>query len=116
MNNPALADILAQQVKLGAATSKARVRAPIVPQLPAIVKTIVDSIPESMYDEDRVRYMADQINSLLEKDRVALRDHMQIFIKRSVDLSASDMDCGAMGALTRAFEVAAPSLTCCDDN
>ena len=34
MNNPALADILAQQVKLGAATSKARVRAPIVPQLP----------------------------------------------------------------------------------
>ncbi len=97
MNNPALADILAQQVKLGAAVSKARVRAPIVPQLPAIVKTIVDSIPDSMYDEDRVRYMADQVNSLLEKDRVALRDHMQIFVKRCVDLGASDMDCGAMG-------------------
>ena len=55
MNNPALADILAQQVKLGASVSKARVRAPIVPQLPPIVKTIVDSIPDSMYDEDRVR-------------------------------------------------------------
>ncbi|MFQ5571684.1 MAG: twitching motility protein PilT, partial [Rhodothermales bacterium] len=83
MTNPALADILAQQVKSGAASmSKARVRAPIVPPLPAIVKTITDSIPESMYSEDRVRYMADQVNSLLEKDRVSLREHVQIFIKR----------------------------------
>lgn len=97
MNNPALADILAQQVKSGAVTSKSRVRAPIVPQLPPIVKTIVDSIPDSMYDEDRVRYMADQVNSLLEKDRVALREHMQIFVKRTNDLGASDMDCGGMG-------------------
>ena len=97
VNNPALADILAQQVKLGASVSKARVRAPIVPELPPIVKTIVDSIPDSMYDEDRVRYMADQVNSLLEKDRVALRDHIQIFVKRSIDLGASDMDAGAMG-------------------
>ena len=78
-------------------TSKSRVRAPIVPQLPPIVKTIVDSIPDSMYDEDRVRYMADQVNSLLEKDRVALREHMQIFVKRTIDLGASDMDAGGMG-------------------
>ena len=97
MNNPALADILAQQIKSGAVTSKSRVRAPIVPALPPIVQTIVDSIPDSMYDEDRVRYMADQVNSLLEKDRVALREHMQIFVKRTIDLGASDMDCGAMG-------------------
>jgi len=97
VNNPALADILAQQIKSGAVTSKARVRAPIVPALPPIVQTIVDSIPDSMYDEDRVRYMADQVNSLLEKDRVALREHMQIFVKRTIDLGASDMDCGAMG-------------------
>ncbi len=97
MNNPALADILAQQVKSGAVTSKSRVRAPIVPALPPIVKTIVDSIPDSMYDEDRVRYMADQVNSLLEKDRLGLREHMQIFVKRTIDLAASDMDCGGMG-------------------
>ena len=69
----------------------------MVPALPPIVKTIVDSIPDSMYDEDRVRYMADQVNSLLEKDRVALREHMQIFVKRTIDLGASDMDCGGMG-------------------
>ncbi len=97
VNNPALADILAQQVKNGAATSKPRVRAPIVPPLPPIVKTIVDSIPDSMYSEDRVRYMADQVNSLLEKDRVALREHVQIFVKRTVDLKASDMDAGSTG-------------------
>ncbi|MFB3131789.1 MAG: type IV pilus twitching motility protein PilT [Rhodothermales bacterium] len=97
MNNPALADILAQQIKSGAVTSKSRVRAPIVPALPPIVQTIVDSIPDSMYDEDRVRYMADQVNSLLEKDRMALREHMQIFVKRTIDLGASDMDCGGMG-------------------
>ncbi len=97
MNNPALADILAQQIKSGAVTSNSRVRAPIVPALPPIVQTLVDSIPDSMYDEDRVRYMADQVNSLLEKDRVALREHMQIFVKRTIDLGASDMDCGAMG-------------------
>ncbi len=97
MNNPALADILAQQVRNGAATSKPRVRAPIVPPLPPIVKTIVDSIPDSMYSEDRVRYMADQVNSLLEKDRVALREHMQIFVKRTIDLKASDMDAGGSG-------------------
>ncbi len=69
----------------------------MVPALPPIVKTIVDSIPDSMYDEDRVRYMADQVNSLLEKDRVALREHIQIFVKRTIDLGASDMDCGGMG-------------------
>ena len=97
MNNPALADILAQQIKSGAVTANARVRAPIVPELPPMVQTIVDSIPDSMYDEDRVRYMADQVNSLLEKDRVALREHMQIFVKRTIDLGASDMDCGGMG-------------------
>ncbi len=97
MNNPALADILAQQIKSGAVTSNSRVRAPIVPALPPIVQTLVDSIPDSMYDEDRVRYMADQVNSLLEKDRVALREHMQIFVKRTIDLGASDMDCGGMG-------------------
>jgi twitching motility protein PilT len=95
VNNPALADILAQQVRN--APPKPRVRASIVPPLPSIAKTIIDSIPESMYDEDRVRYMADQVNALLEKDRVALREHLQIFVRRTVDLKASDMDAGSMG-------------------
>ncbi|MDX1546189.1 MAG: ATPase, T2SS/T4P/T4SS family [Rhodothermales bacterium] len=98
MNNPALADILAQQIKNGtAAVAKPRVRAPIVPPLPPIVKTIVESIPDSMYEEERVHYMAEQVNSLLEKDRVALRQYMEIFVRRTVDLGASDMDAGSSG-------------------
>lgn len=98
MNNPALADILAQQVKNGTASlAKPRVRAAIVPPLPKIVKTITESIPESMYMEDRVRYMADQVQALLEKDRSSLRTHMQFFVKRTVDLGASDMDAGSLG-------------------
>lgn len=100
MNNPALTEILSQQLKSGAvgssSPSKARVRAPIVPPLPRIVKTITEAVPDSMQDEDRVRFLADQVNALLEKDRAALREHMQFYVRRTIDLGASDMDAGGM--------------------
>ena len=110
MKNPALAEILAQQLKGGPGTaeaplpasrkrrrSKAKVRKVDVPPLPSIVKTVTESVPESMVAEDRVRFLADQVNSLLEKDRSGLRDHMEFYITRAVDLGASDMDAGGAG-------------------
>lgn len=102
VKNPALADILTQQLKANVSSGtqpkpKARVRAPIVPALPRIMNTVVEAIPDSMQGEDRVRFMADQVNSLLEKDRMALREYMQLFIRRTVELGASDMDVGGMG-------------------
>lgn len=99
-SNPALAEILAKQIQSGQGPSgkrKPKVRAPVVPPLPKIVKTIVEAIPESMHGEDQVRFLADQVNSLLEKDRSTLREHMRLFVKRTVDLGASDMDAGGMG-------------------
>jgi twitching motility protein PilT len=104
VKNPALAQILAQQMRTTSKPEKEdgrkpspRVRAPIVPPLPSIIKTVLESVPDTLQGEDRVRFLADQVNALLEKDRSALREHMRIFIKRTVDLGASDMDAGGMG-------------------
>jgi twitching motility protein PilT len=104
VKNPALAEILAQQMRPSSKKEDSeerkpqpRVRAPIVPPLPSIVETVIDSAPDTLQGEDRVRFLADQVNALLEKDRASLREHMRIFTKRTVDLGASDMDAGGMG-------------------
>ncbi len=87
--NPALAEVLAQHAS---AAQRPRVRP--VPPLPKICKTVLDSVPPALVGEDRARYLAEQVNALLDKDRTLLREHMQLLVKRMLDLNASDMDIG----------------------
>lgn len=91
--NPALAEVLAQHAS---AVQRPRVRS--VPSLPKICKTILESVPPSLVGEDRARYLAEQVNALLDKDRTLLREHMQLLVKRMLELNASDLDMGGPGA------------------
>ncbi len=89
-SNPALAEVLAQHASV--AQQRPRVRP--VPPLPKICKTVLDSVPPALVGEDRARYLAEQVNALLDKDRTLLREHMQLLVKRMLDLNASDLDMG----------------------
>lgn len=69
-----------------------------VPPLPKLVQTIIESAPLSMQGEDRIRFLADQVESLLEKDRVQLRQYIDMFVKHMLDVGASDIDLGGPAA------------------
>jgi twitching motility protein PilT len=75
-------------------TSKARVRVEEVPPLPKICKTIIEAIPHTMQGMERVRYLSEQVGALLDKDRTILREHVELFIKRMLEVGASDIDAG----------------------
>ncbi len=95
MTNPALNELLARHSSNG--TVKLRGRSVSVPPLPNICKTIVGAIPRTMQGEDRLRFLADQVNSLLEKDRTGLREIMEVLVRYTLDLGASDIDAGGTG-------------------
>ena len=68
------------------------------PALPEIAQTILDSIPETAERQDRALYLADQVESLLEEDRAALRRHMEHYVEHMLEIGASDIDMGGPGA------------------
>ncbi len=51
-----------------------------------------------MQGEDRIRFLADQVNALLEKDRSALREVIECLVRYTLDLGASDIAAGGEGA------------------
>ncbi len=76
----------------------ANVRNVAMPPLPRILKTILDAVPHTMHGESRIRFLADQVNALLAKDRAALREHLELFVRKMVALDASDIAVGGPGA------------------
>ena len=66
----------------------------MVPPLPEIVKTIVENIPAAIYADERILYLAEQVEVLAEKDAVALRLHVEHFLQHMLDIGASDIDLG----------------------
>jgi twitching motility protein PilT len=62
--------------------------------LPSVCKTLLENVPHMLVGEDRVRYMSEQANALLDKDRTALREHVMSIAERMLELGASDMDGG----------------------
>ena len=66
--------------------------------LPEIAETILDSIPETAERQDRVLYLADQVESLMEEDKTALRRHMEHYVEHMLEIGASDIDMGGPGA------------------
>ena len=94
--NPALNELLARHTV--AATTAPRVRSRVtVPPLPKICKTITQAIPHNAHGEDRIRFLADQVNSLLDKDRTALHEMVEAFVKYMLEIDASDIDAGGPG-------------------
>lgn len=69
-----------------------------VPPLPKVCKELAGDIPYSLYGDDRIRYTLEQLSSLSDKQRTALRIHVEEFLKRMVGLSASDIDFGGQSA------------------
>lgn len=95
--NPALNELLARHTVGTIAGPRPRSRAVSVQPLPKICKTITEAIPHNAHGEDRIRFLADQVNSLLDKDRTALREMVETFVKYMIELDASDIDAGGPG-------------------
>lgn len=73
---------------------RTRTKASLVPPLPKICHTIIGAIPRTMVGESRVRFLADQVNSLLDTDKTKVRFHMEYFTRRMLDQGASDLAAG----------------------
>ncbi len=65
-----------------------------VPPLPKVCTQIIESIPESYRGQRRLRYLAEKTNELAVEHENALRNRMEQFAKRALELDASDMDLG----------------------
>jgi twitching motility protein PilT len=55
---------------------------------------LLENVPPMLVGEDRVRYLSEQVNALLDKDRTVMREHMMLIAERMLELGASDMDAG----------------------
>ncbi len=89
--NTVLQQILERQ---STTPSKPTVRAPEVHTLPSVVKTVLENVPRMLVGEDRIRYLGDQVNALLDKDRTAMREHMASLAEYMLAIGASDLDAG----------------------
>jgi twitching motility protein PilT len=77
--------------------STARVKAPLVPPLPDVCRTIISFVPYGVRGEDRIRFFIDQLALLTDRDRTGLRIHVEHFIRRMLEVKASDLDAGGPG-------------------
>ena len=101
--NPALNELLARHATAanGAPADRPRVAAPkkiFIPGLPKVVTTVRESVPHTLQGADRVRYLAEQVTALLDKDRTVLREIVEVFVKKMLELDASDVDAGGPAA------------------
>ena len=62
--------------------------------LPAACKRLIDSIPDSYRGQRRLRYLAQGTEKFSEDEKKALRERMNHFVRRTIELDASDMDLG----------------------
>jgi len=65
-----------------------------LPPLPKICETVIDAIPESIDGQERIYFLAEQVQSLLNEDRVKLRKRVDIFVEHMLKIGASDIDGG----------------------
>jgi twitching motility protein PilT len=64
------------------------------PELPAVCDEIIDSIPDSYRGQRRLRHLAEETDKLSVEDENKLREWVNRFVKRTLELDASDMDMG----------------------
>ena len=65
-----------------------------VPPLPSVLGTILDKISPTLQGSDRLRFLYQQLSTLDESDRTALRNHVELFVAHMLTVDASDMDAG----------------------
>ena len=63
-------------------------------ELPDVCDQIIDSIPESYRGQRRLRYLAEETDKLSVEDENKLREWVNRFVERTLELDASDMDMG----------------------
>ena len=69
-------------------------RPTLIPPLPKVAKEIGDSVPYSKMGDERIEFLMDQIRSLGDKERTAMRIHIEHLLKHMIDINASDIDMG----------------------
>jgi twitching motility protein PilT len=79
-------------------TSSASVKAHLVPPLPEVVKSIVSSIPYSVRGDERIEFIVDQLRELADKERTSMRIHVELLLRRMLEIGASDIDAGGPAA------------------
>jgi len=62
--------------------------------LPAACHRLIDSVPKSYRGQRRLRYLAAGTDEFSEEETLALQEHVNRFVRRTVELDASDMDLG----------------------
>ncbi|MFB6098869.1 MAG: type IV pilus twitching motility protein PilT, partial [Salinibacter sp.] len=62
--------------------------------LPNVCAKIIDSIPDSYRGQRRLRYLAEETDKLSVEEEKVLREWVNVFVKRTLTLDASDMDLG----------------------
>jgi len=70
----------------------------LIPPLPEICRRVAEDIPYSLQGEERVRYTVEQTFSLPDKARTALRLHVEHFLRRMLEVGASDIDFGGQSS------------------
>jgi len=79
-------------------TPSASVKAHLVPPLPEVVKTIVSSIPYSVRGDERIEFIVEQLRELADKERTSMRIHVELLLRRMLEIGASDIDAGGPAA------------------
>ncbi|RMF64192.1 MAG: PilT/PilU family type 4a pilus ATPase [Bacteroidetes bacterium] len=64
------------------------------PVLPEIGRTLAESIPYSLYGEARIHFLAEQVRVLPDRERTALRKHVEALVRHMLTVGASDIDAG----------------------
>lgn len=95
MADKTLESVLLKEMEASKAR-KPQVDAPArqAPPMPKVCKTIIESIPESIEGQERLRFLAEQVQSLLNEDRLKLDKVVDHFVEHMLKLDASDIDAG----------------------
>jgi twitching motility protein PilT len=64
------------------------------PTISSICRPIIDSIPDPYRGQRRLRYLAEQVDELPQKKSRVLGERAKRFVRRTLELDASDMDLG----------------------
>ncbi len=68
------------------------------PELPAIVRTMLQNVPQSAQGVGRIRFLADLLARVSEAERQSLVRHVEVMIRYMIEVGASDIDAGGQGS------------------
>ncbi len=69
-------------------------RPTLIPPMPKVCSEVGQSVPYSRMGDERIEFLVEQIRALEDKERTALRIHIEHFLKHMLEINASDIDLG----------------------